>query len=106
MNVLLGLCKPKGAPKYIRPSHSWLLQLATSSASPPKAKSWTLGVCMLTRYVKTVACSTVSEINLLRSFWERLWAASPCKFLRDSESMSGDHGEESMCQLLQLGVYQ
>ena len=34
-----------------------------------------------------------------RSFWERLWAASPCEFLRDSKSTNGDHGGESMRHL-------
>ena len=36
-----------------------------------------------------------------RSFCERLRAASPCKFLRDSESTNGDHGGESMRHLSQ-----
>ena len=34
-----------------------------------------------------------------RSFWERLWAASHCEFLRDSELTNGNHGGESMRQL-------
>ena len=59
MSFKLGLCKPKGAPKYIMASHSWLWQLATSSASPPKAKRWPLGGRMLTVCVKAIACSTV-----------------------------------------------
>ena len=61
MNFTLGLCKPKGAPKYIKASHSWLWKVATSSASPPKAKSSPLGACTLTVHVKIVACPIVSE---------------------------------------------
>ena len=57
----MGLCKPKGAPIYIRASHLWLLQLATSSASSPIAKRWPLGGCILTVHEKALACSTVSK---------------------------------------------
>ena len=59
MNFTLGFCKLKGAPKYIRASHSWLWQLATRSASPLEARTSPLGACALIVHVKAVACSTV-----------------------------------------------
>ena len=46
------------------------------------------------------------RVKLWRLFWERLWAASPCKFLCDSESTNGDHGGESMRYLSQIFNFQ
>lgn len=36
MILTLELCKPKRAPKYNRATNSWLWQLATSNADPPR----------------------------------------------------------------------
>ena len=99
MNVWLGLCKPKCAPKYMRVSHFLLLHLATSSANSPKAKSWPLSACTLSVHVKVVACSTLPGDGPVEVVWERLWAASPWESLCDSKSTNGDHGGESMRHL-------
>ena len=58
VNFTLGLCKPEGAPKYIRVGHFMLLELAKSCANPSKTRSSTLSPCMLTVAVKTVVCSS------------------------------------------------
>ena len=79
MNYTLGLCKPKGASKYIGASYSWLWELATSSTSPLKAKRWPLGGCMLTVHVQAVACSTVFEDGHVEVVWGAPFGGIPLR---------------------------
>ena len=80
MNFTLRLCKPKGAPKYVRAGHFFLLQLATNCANPSKRRNSTLSPYMLIVAVKMLLVQTASEDGAVGSFWERLWAVFPCEF--------------------------
>ena len=99
MNFALRLGKPKGAPKCVRVGHYWLWNLATSGASPPKAKSQPLGAFMLIVHVKVVACSTVSGDGSVEVVLGAPFGTSPCEFLCDSESTNGDYVGDTMRQL-------